>query len=495
MRLRELASLFTLCRIVGDGETEINGIGLDSRQLRQGDLFVCIPGVKTDGHQYAGQAQAAGAAALVVERELDVALPQLVVKEARQAMAAIASHLYGYPSRTLRVIGVTGTNGKTSTACMIEHLLRSAGQETGLMGNLGVKIGSDLLPVSLNTQESHDLHRYFRMMLDQGASYCAMEVSSMGLAMGRVKGCEFRTAVFTNLTQDHLDDHKTMDNYKAAKGLLFSRLGNGFHAEPEKRRFAVLNADDPVSAEYARLTTAEVITYSLHPGADVYAEEVRVTPGGNRFRLRSFAGAAEISMKLVGKFNVSNALAAAGAALAEGLTVDQVQAGLATMPVVSGRMELVDGGQQYLVIVDYAHTPDGLDNALSTIREFAQGRVITVFGCGGDRDRTKRPIMGRIAAQYSDVVIVTSDNPRSENPESILQEIVPGLQEAGLAEHQYTLLADRKAAIQKAVEIAGPDDVVLIAGKGHETYQIIHGVSYDFDDRIVAREAIRGVLR
>ncbi|MCZ8511229.1 UDP-N-acetylmuramoyl-L-alanyl-D-glutamate--2,6-diaminopimelate ligase [Paenibacillus filicis] len=494
MQLQELASLLAVSRLVGDGTTEFTGVETDSRKAGPGSLFLCIPGFVSDGHDYAAQAVKQGAVALVTERELQLGVPELIVKNARHAMAAIASHYYGYPSRELKLIGVTGTNGKTTTTYLLEKILSDAGFQTGLMGNIHVKIGSDYIEnQATNTQESLALQRILRKMADIGTDYCIMEVSSHGLDLGRVKGCSFRTGVFTNLTQDHLDYHGTMERYHAAKGMLFSRLGNDYTPDPAGRRYAVLNADEPASEEFGKLTAAEVITYGIdNPAADVRAESIVMSAQGTTFRCVTFRGTAELTMKLVGRFNVYNALGAIAAALAEDIPLEGILDSLSQVHSVEGRMEIVDAGQDFLVLVDYAHTPDGLENALSTIRQFAEGDVICVFGCGGDRDRAKRPLMGGVTAKYSDYLLVTSDNPRTENPEQILRDIVPGIEAAGFDPGRYTLSVDRKQAITEAIRRAKPKDIVLIAGKGHETYQDIMGVKHPFDDRRVAEEAIRG---
>jgi UDP-N-acetylmuramoyl-L-alanyl-D-glutamate--2,6-diaminopimelate ligase len=493
MLLKELAALLTLSRLAGDGETEITDVHMDSRRIGPGHLFICIPGFTVDGHDYAPQAVQAGAAALVAERQLDVPVPQLVVPNSRYAMAVIAAHMFRYPSEEMQVIGITGTKGKTTTSYLLERMLSDCGHRTGLMGNIHVKIGDTYYEnKATNTQESVNLQRYLRAMADAGTEYCVMEATSEALELGRVKGTRFRTAIFTNLTHDHLNFHKTMERYQAAKGLLFSRLGNTFSEKPEKRQFAVLNADDAASPEFARLTSAQIITYGIDNACDVRATNVRMTNAGTEFTVvTSFAGEAEFVTQLVGKFNVYNALAAISACLVEGIPLQRIQGSLAAFPTVEGRMERVDAGQPFLVLVDYAHTPDSLEKALATIKEFAQGNVITVFGCGGDRDKTKRPMMGRIAANYSDFVYVTSDNPRTEHPDAIIADIVPGLAAAEIGADRYEAIADRRAAIQKAIDRAGPRDVVLIAGKGHETYQEINGVKHDFDDRRVAEDAIR----
>jgi UDP-N-acetylmuramoyl-L-alanyl-D-glutamate--2,6-diaminopimelate ligase len=491
MQLRELASLLTISHIAGEQDTTITGVQTDSRKVKPGDLFICIPGYVADGHDFAPKAVEQGAVALVVERLLDLAVPQLVVKDARYAMAVIASHFFGYPSNEMKVIGVTGTNGKTTTTYLIEKIIADRGFQTGLMGTIRTKIGAEFFEAERTTVEALEVQRNFRKMREAGTDYCIMEVSSHALELGRVKGVNFRTAIFTNLTQDHLEFHKTMDAYKAAKGLLFSRMGNSFSADPAERKFAVLNADDPASDTYRRMTSAQVITYGIENECDVRASEIRITAEGTEFLVTSFAGRERFRMKLVGKFNVYNALGAIAAGLAEGFSLEQIRHSLEAVKAIDGRMETVDAGQDFLVLVDYAHTPDGLENALSTIREFAEGQVFCVFGCGGDRDRTKRPLMGKVTAKYSDYLFVTSDNPRTENPEAILQDIVPGIREAGFPEEKVELIVDRKAAIQKAIDRAGPKDVVLIAGKGHETYQEIMGIKHDFDDRLVAEAAIR----
>lgn len=493
MRLKELASRILTSRIVGDQETEIKGIERDSRLVKPGDLFLCLPGHTVDGHDFAKQAAEIGAAALVVERVLDVDLPQLVVKDSRFAMAVLADCWYGQPSRKLNVIGVTGTNGKTTTTYLIERVLADAGTRTGVIGTIEKRYGGRTYKMSGTTPEALDLHRDLAAMAEAGEEICVMEVSSHALEQGRVKGVRYRTAIFTNLTQDHLDYHQTMERYAAAKGLFFSRLGNEYADSPKERRYAVLNADDPFSKQFAGLTAAEVVTYGVDSEADVRASGIRITADGTRFKVDSFAGTADITLRMVGKFNVYNALAAIAAALIEGVPLESVRRSLEAVPGVPGRVESVSAGQKFAVIVDYAHTPDGLENVLRAVKEFADKRIICVFGCGGDRDRGKRPIMGEIASRYADYVIVTSDNPRSENPDTIMLDIEVGLQKASVPTSRYVLIGDRRDAIKKAVEMASQGDVVLIAGKGHETYQIIGGVTHEFDDRQVAKDAIRGI--
>ncbi|WP_219836352.1 UDP-N-acetylmuramoyl-L-alanyl-D-glutamate--2,6-diaminopimelate ligase [Paenibacillus sp. R14(2021)] len=493
MRVKELASLLLTAVLIGEGETEINGIEIDSRKITPGCVFICLRGHKADGHDYAGEAVAGGAAALIVERLLEVPVPQILVKDSRHAMAVIGDYYYGQPSRRLKLIGVTGTNGKTTTTYLIERILRDAGHAPGVIGTVEMRFAGTSLPMSGTTPEALELQRSLHAMAEAGTDYCVMEVSSHALEQGRVKGCRYRTAIFTNLTQDHLDYHATMERYAAAKGLFFTRLGNEFAVLPENRLFAVLNADDPASPGYASATAAEVVTYGMEHDADVRASKVRITAHGTSFHVETFAGSADITLRMAGKYNVYNALGAISAALIEGIPLRQIKSSLEALPGVPGRVEGVNAGQPFAVIVDYAHTPDGLENVLKAVKEFTAGRLICVFGCGGDRDRTKRPLMGAISARYADYSLITSDNPRTEEPDRILADIEAGLLQNSVPKDRYELLADRRCAIQKAVEMARRDDVVLIAGKGHETYQDIRGVKYAFDDREVAKEAIRSL--
>jgi len=495
MQLKELAEHLLNARIEGNGEATVSGIQMDSRHVKPGDIFVCIPGVPgilEDRHAYAEDAVRRGAAALVVQQEVkaDPEVPRLFTDDARYALASLAARFYGYPSEQLKVIGVTGTNGKTTTSHLIEHILKYNGFATGLMGNIATRIGEQETYFANNTQEPPDLQRNFRAMADKQTDYCVMEVTSQGLHLGRVIGTKFRTAVFTNLTQDHLDYHGTMDAYREAKGLLFSRLGNACPSDA----FAVLNADD-IASDYLRsITAAQPITYGIRTNADVMAKHIRLSGGGSDFVVTYRGEEVEVHVPLVGTFNVYNALAAIAAALAERISLARIALSLAAMKPVKGRMEPVQAGQRCSVLIDYAHTPDGLDEALKAVAAYASGRVITVFGCGGDRDRDKRPLMGGIAARYSDYIVVTSDNPRYEDPQQIMEDIRQGLKQSAFPEERYELIADRKEAIRRAVQMAGDNDVVVIAGKGHETYQLIRGQSFYFDDREAVRTAVEGSI-
>lgn len=494
MKISTFARLIPHARITGDANTAVHGIEMDSRRVQQGDLFVCVPGVPgfiEDRHHFAADAVHRGAVALVVEKDVPVSVPKIFVNDTRFALALFSCHFNAYPSNALKLIGVTGTNGKTTTAHMIEYLLRAHGNQTGLMGNFGCRVGDEVFPSHNNTEEPPALQRNLRKMADLQTEYAIMEVTSQGLDMGRVMGCDFHTAVFTNLTQDHLDYHGSMDGYKNAKSLLFARLGNTFGEDPTLMKTAVLNGDDAASETFKKVTAAQVLTYGIqNASVDVRAANIRLTAQGTTFDVTSFAGKATFATKLVGIFNVYNALAAITTALAEGIELSEVKTTLSAFTSVPGRMEVVDGSQDFLVLVDYAHTPDGLENVLKTIAEFSTGRVITVFGCGGERDAAKRPIMGGIAAKYSDIVVLTSDNPREEDPEKILDDIETGLTVANYDPAKYSIVPNRQTAIELAVERARPGDVVLIAGKGDETYQILSDGPIHFDDREAARAAI-----
>lgn len=491
MKISQLADLLLQARLSGDHNTEISGIEIDSRLVERGDLFVCIRGERFDGREYVEDAARKGAVAILTDTPLAITLPQIIYHDVRYAMAVIATHFYHYPSHKLRLIGVTGTNGKTTTAYILEQLLARHQLRTGFMGTIYTKIGSEQFDVKNTTQEAHAVQQNLYKMMQCHTDVAVMEVSSHALSFGRVMGCDFRTVIFTNLTQDHLDFHGSMEQYQFTKGLLFSRLGNTFTSASSHRKYAVLNEDDQASTYFKTLTTAQVVSYGLEKTADVRATHVNLTAAGMQFNLTSFAGEAHVQTKLIGKFNVYNVLAAVTAALLEGIPLTQIAETLAEIKPVAGRMELVEAGQQFTVIVDYAHTPDGMKNVLQTVKSFVKGNIVCVFGCGGDRDRSKRPQMGRLAAELSDSSIITSDNPRSEEPIAIMHEIEDGIKQANRSKHTHQLIPDRAQAIATAVEMASPEDVVLILGKGHETYQEIKGKRTHFDDRIIAQDALR----
>ena len=483
MLLHELLDSVDVLELRGDPRTEIASVTHDSRAVGPGDLFCCVVGSTADGHDHAPAAVAAGAAALLVERPLGLPVAEVRVASVRAAMGPLAAAAWGHPSTKLAVLGVTGTNGKTTTTWLLENIARAAGITPGVIGTIGTRIAGTAVPGERTTPEATELQALLARMVDEGVGLAAIEVSSHALVMGRVDGTRFAAACFTNLSHDHLDFHAGLDEYFEAKALLF---------DPARTDSAAANLDDSHGAEIARRAGAAglaVLGFGLDsPGAAVRAEGLLAGVDGNRFRLLTPYGAADVRSPLVGRFNASNALAAAATALAAGLDVESVAAGLSAPLVVPGRMERVEAGQPFPVVVDYAHTPDGLEQVLRAARPLAgsSGRVVVVFGCGGDRDRAKRPEMGRAAAALADVVIVTSDNPRSEDPTAIIGEVLTGIP-AGV---EAVVIADRRAAIAAALAERRPEDVVIVAGKGHEQGQTAAGVTVPFDDRTVAREEL-----
>lgn len=485
MKLHELLNnLHALVPFSGENP-DITSIENDNRKVQQGSLFICIKGYTVDGHDFAEAAVKSGAVAVVAEHDLPLNVPVIVVNDTNRAMAVLADAFYGQPSRKFKLVGITGTNGKTTVSHLIEKVLSDAGKKTGLIGTMYTKIGAKMIETKNTTPESLTLQKTFKSMADEGVEAAVMEVSSHALDLGRVHGTEFDVAVFTNLSQDHLDYHHTMEEYKHAKGLLFSQLGNTF--ETNKPKFAVLNVDDPASDSFMRGTSAHIITYGIDQKADISAKDITMTSKGTAFTLSAAGRELLVNMQLIGKFSVYNVLAGIGAGLALGMPLEHIIRSIEGVEGVAGRFELVNAGQDFTVIVDYAHTPDSLENVLSTISQFAQKKVFVVVGCGGDRDRTKRPLMAKIACNLATDPIFTSDNPRSEDPIEILKDM-----QAGAEGESYQLIPDRKAAIEFAVKNASEGDVILIAGKGHETYQIIGSQVFDFDDRKVAKDAIEG---
>ena len=462
---------------MGEGapDVSITGLAYSSRSVRPGTLFFCVPGFTSDGHEFAGEAIERGAAALVCERPLGLGVPEVVVEDVRAAMGPVAARFHGDPTASLRVAGITGTNGKTTTAFLLRDVLEAAGLRTGLLGTVRTVVGGADEPVDRTTPEALDLQATLRRMLDAGDRACVMEVSSHALELRRTAGIQFACRVFTNLTQDHLDFHETMERYYRAKRLLFAATGP-----------AVVNVDDPYGRRLAGKVDA--LTYGIEStDADLRARDVRFDLGGASFTVETPEGPLELSTRLPGLFNVYNALAALGAARSLGVSADKAGSALAGARRVPGRFEPVEEGQEFGVLVDYAHTPDSLENVLRAARELTDGRLHVVFGAGGDRDRGKRPLMGEVAATLADRVIVTSDNPRSEDPQAILDAIMEGA--GGGAEREV----DRRRAIALALEEAGPGDVVVIAGKGHEQGQVFEGGRKGpFDDVAVGREALGG---
>jgi UDP-N-acetylmuramoyl-L-alanyl-D-glutamate--2,6-diaminopimelate ligase len=472
----------TLRDLLGDGpDVDVVALAYDNRAVKPGTLFFCVPGFTRDGHDFAPDAVARGAAALVVERPLGLGVPEVLVDDVRAAMARAAARLHGDPTAELDVVGITGTSGKTTTTHLVRHLLEAAGWQCGLLGGVTSVVGGEERTAVRTTPEAIDLQATFREMLDAGDRACAMEVSSHALELRRADGIHFAVAAFTNLSQDHLDFHPDMESYFAAKERLFTEFDVG-------RRVVVV--DDPWGRRLAG-SLPDAVTVSLEGAADWRGEDVRVALGGTEFTVRSAAGEATVELPLPGRFNAANALVALAAGDALALELGQMAEALHTVPPVPGRVEAVDEGQGFAVLVDYSHKPGALEKVLLSARELAPGgRVLVVFGAGGDRDRAKRPLMGEIAARLSDVVIVTSDNPRSEPPEAIIDEIFTGIP-SGASSH-VERDADRRAAIARAVELAEPGDVVVIAGKGHEQGQELAGGRKEpFDDVEVARAALR----
>ncbi|HEV2825754.1 MAG TPA: UDP-N-acetylmuramoyl-L-alanyl-D-glutamate--2,6-diaminopimelate ligase [Actinomycetota bacterium] len=469
----------------GDAGTMVTDVVLDTRTVVPGALFCCVPGARVDGHDLAGKALDAGAAALCVQRPLDLEAPQLVVPNVRDALAPLAAAFFDHHSGRFDLVGVTGTNGKTTTTYMLEAIFRAAGRVPGVLGTVEVRVGDERRPAVHTTPEAPDLQRLLAEMADAGVQAAAMEVSSHGLALHRVDGTRFKAAIFTNLTQDHLDFHADLEDYYLAKRRLFTAPFTPL---------GVVNVDDLHGRQLAG--TAEVATVTTGTAADAEwrATEVTAALEGTSFRLSSPAGSRLVRLRLAGQFNVANALGALAAADALGIDLDTAVAGLEALAGVPGRFERVDAGQPFTVLVDYAHTPDSLDNLLRAARAVTGGRVIVVFGCGGDRDRAKRPLMGEIAGRLADVAVVTSGNPRSEAPEAIVAQGAEGV--AGSAGPDGFLVEiDRRAAIRAALAMAGPGDAVLVAGKGHEQGQeFAGGRKVPFDDRQVAAEELRALL-
>ena len=495
MRLDELIAGLEARILRGEGSIEIDEVDFDSRRVAPGTLFVCVPGMSSDGHDFAPAALEAGASALVVERELDLDGPQVLVPDARRAMAPVAARLFGDPSRELRVAGVTGTNGKTTTAFLLRGILEAAGMRCGLLGTVKQVVGGVTEPVERTTPEATDLQRTLRRMLDGGDRACVMEVSSHALQLGRADGVHFDVAAFTNLTQDHLDFHADMEEYFAAKRLLFLPDAGGGVIAPAA---AAINADDShgsgLLAELGARGAPPATSFSASGAeADLRAQNVGFDASGTRFDLLRGNERTQVELPLPGHFNVENALAALASADALGVDLATAIEALAAAEPVPGRMEPIHAGQPFGVLVDYAHTPDSLENVLGAARRLTAGRLICAFGCGGDRDATKRPLMGRAAADLSDLAVVTSDNPRSEDPAAIIDQVLAGM--GGEGNGETAVEPDRRAAIALALAAAGPEDLVVIAGKGHEQGQEFEGGrKIPFDDRDVARAELARLL-
>ena len=473
---------------IGSGDPDITDLVYDSRQVVPGVLFACIRGDNFDGHKFIEAAITKGAGALLIDdlRSIDgkkLTVPAILVSDTREALPILANSFFHYPSRKLKFIGVTGTKGKTTTAYLIEGALRRAGLAAGVIGTLGARANGKEIHLDRTTPEAVDLQRILAGMVDSGVQAAAMEISSHALAKRRTLGCEYDVGVFTNLTHDHLDFHNTLDEYLEAKLTLFRE----YPRESSKPFTAVVNIDDPRSGKVLDAVAGKMVTYGIKNPADIRAENIAAGATNVTFDAVCPQGKLHIDLNLGGMFNVYNALAAVGAVLSLGYDLDEIGTGLESVRAVDGRFESVDCGQDFAVIVDYAHSPDSLDNVMKSARELTTGRMIVVFGCGGDRDTMKRSVMGKLAAEQADVCIVTSDNPRTEDPEAIIQEILTGTKEGNA---KVEAITDRRDAIKHALEIAKAGDLVVIAGKGHETYQIFKNETIHFDDREVVREIL-----
>ncbi len=472
MKLSDLLKDVKVLECRADPELELTGVAYDSRAVQPGNLFVAVTGYAVDGHQYIPAALAAGAAAVICEHTPDAAVPYVLVESSRAALAAISACWFGHPTRQMRVIGVTGTNGKTTVTYLLKAILeQAAGAKVGLIGTIQNMVGDEVVETERTTPESYELQKLFRRMADAGCTHVVMEVSSHALALHRVDAIEFETGVFTNLTEDHLDFHKTMQAYGEAKALLFSRC-----------RRVVLNLDDAACGLMRKNASCEIMTYSSGKNeADVTAKNVRLK--SDRIEMEVVAGMEiqRVELGIPGAFSVYNALAAIGAALTLGLPLPAIAQALRTARGVKGRVEVVPTpGMDFTVLIDYAHTPDGLENVLRCVKGFCKGRTVAVFGCGGDRDPIKRPIMGKIAADLADFVVITSDNPRTEDPNAIIADILVGLEGT---KTPYVVIENRRAAIAWAMDHAQKDDIIVLAGKGHETYQIMGHEKTHLDER------------
>ncbi len=464
---------------------DIKGIAYDPLRIKPGFLYVAISMYTQldkielpDGHPFVMDAIRNGAVGVVLEKDMPVpeSIVKIIVPDSRYALGMLASHFYGFPSRQFKLIAVTGTNGKTTTTHIVESILIQK-FKIGLIGTLYYKLNGEIRKSKDTTPEPTDLQEILTQMRDRQFDYCVMETSSHGIELHRLTGLDFDVAVFTNLTQDHLDFHRSMENYLQSKLKLFSWL------QPDK--YAVINNDDPYAQNFISATQANVVTYGIDKPANVMAKNIEYSINGTRYSLVTPKGSIQINTRLVGRFNVYNALAGVGVAVSQGVELGVIKAGLENPIRVSGRFELVDRGQDFSVVVDYAHTPDGMENVLSLAKSLNPNRIITIFGCGGDRDKEKRPIMGAVAAKYSDEIILTADNPRNEDPEEIIKQIA-----AGIGGHSHISILDRREAIRQGVKMARRGDIVMLLGKGHETTQTLKDRTIEFNDRVEAEKAL-----
>lgn len=488
--LLEIANQLQNKEIYGDVNILIEDVSADSRDIKVNGLFIALRGARVDGHNYLENAVKAGARALVVDtlpKKLPDNVAVILVSDTREAMEIIAPYFYDYPGKKLRMVGVTGTNGKTTTTNIVRQVLEKAGHKVGMIGTINIVIGDRVLVSHNTTPDVVDLQKALAEMVACGCDYCVMEVSSHALALKRVSGIEYDCAVLTNITQDHLDFHKTMENYRDAKSLLFENLHTG--AKPNK--MAVFNMDDASSEIIKNRTKTNVLTYGMQTTYDIHPENVKIHAKGMDFVLHTPKGKMNLTTKITGAFNVYNIMSAVCVLLAEGVDLSLMEKEINAFVGVPGRFQLVEKGQDFTVVVDYAHTPDGLENVLHTAREITKNNLWVIFGCGGDRDNTKRPIMGRIARELADKIVVTSDNPRTEDPDKILDQICVAFE--GMQDKEFHRIADRREAIEFVLQNAVHGDVVMIAGKGHEDYQILKDKTIHFSDKEVVEEYLENV--
>lgn len=458
------------------GEIEVTGVTNDSRKIKKGMVFVCVQGAKDDGHQYARMAEQAGAAVIVAERDTG-AKHQLIVENSRRVYAGLCAAFFGYPAKKIKIIGITGTNGKTTTSLLLKSVLEAQGYKVGLIGTIQNVVGEQTLPAHNTTPDAYEIHSLLSLMEKAGCDFVVMEVSSHALDQERVYGLHFAAGIFTNLTQDHLDYHKTMENYLECKKRLFYACDR-----------SIVNLDDPAAEQILAASAGENFTFSTRrDDSDYCAKNIRHRPGGVSFELVGDGVIGRVSLSIPGEFSVYNALAAGVCALALGCPFTGVLDALSAARGVKGRVEVVPTGRDFTVVIDYAHTPDGLLNVTRAMNKVKNGRLVTLFGCGGDRDRLKRPVMGRIAAEQSDFVIVTSDNPRTEEPRAIIDDILVGMQET---DTPYAVVEDRREAISYALQHAQKGDLILLAGKGHETYQILSSGTVHLDEREIVADVL-----
>lgn len=478
LKLKDLLQDITVIAITADGEMEISGVSYDSRKTKSGDMFVAMRGYQTDGHHFMEAATKAGAACILCEEPPQDGTPYVQVENARRALAILGANYFDHPAEQMTMVAVTGTNGKTSTTYLLKAVLeQELGATVGLIGTNQNMVGNQVIPTERTTPESFEVQRLLRKMADKGCTHVVMETSSHALYLDRVYGISFAVGIFTNLTQDHLDFHKTMEAYCDAKAILFRQCRTG-----------VVNSDDPWTKRLMNGATCDKITYGLQENGGLWAEKLDLTADGIAFIAKTHAQSVSVTVGIPGKFMVYNTLGVLGAAVALRVPLAKSAEVLKTVPHVKGRVEVVPTpGTNYTVLIDYAHSPDGLQNVLSSVKGFAKGRTVAVFGCGGDRDRTKRPKMGKIAAELADFVVVTSDNPRTEEPGAIIQEILPGLDGINTS---YQVVEDRIAAIRWAMEHAQKDDVIVLCGKGHETYQIVGTEKRHLDEREVVAQVL-----